>query len=58
MSNEYKEWEADRKEEAWRDLNKIAEIYEKMQKDKVVYPVVYYDLYENVREILRQGGWI
>ena len=58
MSNEYKEWEADRKEEAWRDLNKIAEIYEKMRRDKVVYPGVYYDLYENVREILRQGGWI
>ena len=58
MSNEYKEWEADRKEEAWCDLNKIAEIYEKMQKDKIIYPGVYYDLYENVREILRQGGWI
>lgn len=57
MSNEYKEWYTDRKEEAWNDLTKIAEIFESSGED-IKYQGYFYDKYEEIKEILIHGDWI
>ena len=57
MSNAYEDWYTDRKEEAWTDLNRIAEIFENTNED-VKYQGYYYDKYEEIKKILESGGWI
>lgn len=57
MSNAYEDWYTDRKEEAWTDLNRIAEIFEDTNED-VKYQGYYYDKYEEIKKILESGGWI
>lgn len=52
MSNEYKEWEKDRAEEAWNDINKIAEIAEldnHANTEECFYKIV---------NVLKEGGWL
>lgn len=56
MSSAYEDWYTDRKEEAWTDLNRIAEIFEDI--NDVKYQGYYYDKYEEIKKILESGGWV
>lgn len=51
MSNEYKEWEEDRKDEAWNTLHKIIEIVENPYYDEI-------DRDLEIYKILEEGGWL
>ena len=56
MSNEYKEWEKDRAEEAWDTLNKIAEVIEDWEifKDGGAG----YECFSQIRDIMKKDGWV
>lgn len=51
MSNEYKDWYTDRKEEAWEDIIKIADLFDTDDIDD-------FDRFDNIKHILEEGGWI
>ena len=57
MSNEYKEWEEDRKIEAYEDIIVIAEIIENWRK-KGSDSGYMCDSFFNIIDILDKGGWI
>lgn len=50
MSNEFKEWKEERKEDAWDDIIKIANFLSFDDKDEI-------DKLEYVYTVLREGGW-
>lgn len=51
MSNPYKEWLEDRKDQAWEDIGKIAEFLSYDDKDEI-------DKLEYVYKVLNEGGWL
>lgn len=51
MSNEYKEWENECKEQAWIDIGRIADIIESEELND-------FDKYEGIIYILEENGWI
>lgn len=57
MSRIDKEWAEDRKEEAWNDINKIADLFESC-KDDTYYNGYFYDKWSAIKEILEESGWI
>ena len=57
MSNPYKEWEEDRKEEAYEDIIVIAEIIENWR-EKGSDSGYMCDTFFNIINILDKGGWI
>ena len=57
MSNPYKEWEEDRKEEAYEDIIIIAEIIENWR-EKDSDSGYMCDSFFNIIDILDKGGWI
>ena len=56
MSNEYKEWEEDRKIEAWDDICKIAEVVEKWRDEGLGDGLC--DSFLEIVDILDKGGWV
>jgi len=57
MSNEYKEWEKDRKEQAWEDILAIAEIVE-CDFQATACEETKIHSFEMIKDILVKGGWI
>lgn len=57
MSNEYKEWERDRKEQAWEDILAIAEIVE-CDFQATACEETKIHSFEMIKDILVKGGWI
>ena len=57
MSNPYKEWEEDRREEAYGDIIIIAEIIEDWR-EKGSDSSYICDSFFNIIDILDKGGWI
>lgn len=57
MSNPYKEWEEDRKEEAYGDIIIIAEIVEHWREKGSDFGYIC-DSFFNIIDILDKGGWI
>ena len=57
MSNEYREWEEDRKIEAYEDIIVIAEIIENWR-EKGSDSGYICDSFFNIIDILNKGGWI
>lgn len=56
MSNEYKEWEKDRKEEAWIAINKISEIFENAG-EETFYQGYFRDKWYEIKNILEKYWW-
>lgn len=52
MSNEYREWEEDRKIEAWNDICKIADLWEEWDNNSS------FDFYWKIKRVLEEGGWL
>ena len=50
MSNEYKEWELDRKDAAWSTIITIVDIIEKGNNDTLMI--------RKIKEVLKEDGWI
>lgn len=50
MSNEYKEWELDRKDDAWNTIITIVDIIEKGNNDTLII--------RKIKEVLKEDGWI
>ena len=51
MSNEYRVWLEDRKEEAWETIIKIAELFDNDEIDD-------FDRFDKIKEMLERGNWI
>ena len=57
MSNEYKEWEKDRKIEAWDDICKIADLIEDWRnKGSGSSDIIYAFL--DIVKVIEEGGWL
>lgn len=56
MSNIYREWEEDRKEEALETIHKIAEVIENWEvfKDGGAG----YECFSQIRDIMKKDGWV
>ena len=50
MNNEYKEWELDRKDNAWSNNNNIVDKIEKGNNDTLMI--------RKIKEVLKEDGWI
>ena len=57
MSNPYKEWEEDRKIEAWNDICKIADFIEDWKNKGSKSSDIIYVLLDIVR-VIEEGGWL
>ena len=57
MSNPYKEWEEDRKIEAWDDICKIADFIEDWKNKGSKSSDIIYVLLDIVR-VIEEGGWL
>ncbi len=57
MSNEYKEWLADRKKQAWEDILAIAEIVE-CDFQATACEETKLKSFEMIKDILIKGEWI
>ena len=57
MSNPYKEWEEDRKIEAWDDIRKIADFFDDWKKKKKKSSDIIYEFLEIVK-VIEEGGWL
>lgn len=58
MSNEYKDWQKDRREEAWEDMGKIAELIRYWQLQSVDIETAVEFSKVDIARILEKGGWI
>lgn len=56
MSNEYKEWFEDCKEQAWEDIGKIADIVEEWEQFKDGGQA--YEYFSKIRDILKESRWL
>ena len=56
MSNEYKEWERDRSEEAMETIDKIAEVIKSWEEFKD--GGAGYECFSQIRDIMKKDGWI
>ena len=57
MSNEYREWEKDRKTEAWDDICKIADLIEDWKnKGSGSSDIIYAFL--DIVKVIEEGGWL
>ena len=57
MSNEYREWEKDRKTEAWDDICKIADLIEDWRnKGSGSSDIIYAFL--DIVKVIEEGGWL
>ena len=57
MSNPYKEWEEDRKIEAWNDIYKIADFIEDWKNKGSKSSDIIYVFLDIVR-VIEEGGWL
>lgn len=57
MSNPYREWEEDRKIEAWNDIYKIADFIEDWKNKGSKSSDIIYVLLDIVR-VIEEGGWL
>ena len=57
MSNPYREWEEDRKIEAWNDICKIADFIEDWKNKGSKSSDIIYVLLDIVR-VIEEGGWL
>lgn len=57
MSNAYEDWHINRKEKAWTDLNRIAEIFEDWKnKGSSSSDILYAFL--DIAKVIEEGGWL
>ena len=57
MSNPYREWEEDRKIEAWNDIYKIADFIEDWKNKGSKSSDIIYVFLDIVR-VIEEGGWL
>ena len=57
MSNPYREWEEDRKKEAWDDIHKIADFVEDWKNKGSKSSDIIYVFLDIVR-VIEEGGWL
>lgn len=55
MSNEYKDWAEDCKEQAWEDIGKIADLIEEWDEFKDGGQA--YDYFHKIYDIIKESGW-
>ena len=57
MSNPYREWEEDRKIEAWNDIYKIADFIEDWKnKGSKSSDIIY--VFLDIVKVIEEGGWL
>ena len=57
MSNPYKEWKEDRKEEAWDDICKIADFIKDWKNKGARSSDIIYAFLDIVK-VIEEGGWL
>ncbi len=57
MNNMYKEWKADRREEAWDDIHKIVDFIEDWKNKGSKSSDIIYEFLEIVK-VIEEGGWL